>query len=138
MKKCPYCAESIQDEAIVCRHCGGDLTDMNWKEFADRYKAADPATQGKLWADLTEDQRRYFHTNFVLSGPSVQSPPAVNKSTKILIGSIVGIFGVFILLVVLLNTGLSSAGLVADWYIHLAGHCYLALCPAAVPCSNRW
>ena len=35
MKKCPFCAEDIQDEAIKCKHCGEFLDAPISKQFAE-------------------------------------------------------------------------------------------------------
>lgn len=50
MKKCPYCAEEVQEEAVVCRHCNRDLSQKKSFQLSSggKGKKASPAAWGCL------------------------------------------------------------------------------------------
>jgi type IV pilus assembly protein PilA len=52
MKRCPYCAEEIQDEAVVCRFCQRPLTQNPGVAIGASVPAANAETSGKAVTSL--------------------------------------------------------------------------------------
>ena len=50
MKKCLFCAEEIQDSAIRCKHCGGDIAGAEASAKEAKFEQSYSNGFGKLWA----------------------------------------------------------------------------------------
>lgn len=82
MKKCPYCAEEIQDEAIVCKHCGRELLEEKWRAYCAWYAKLTSAQQLAALRQLTPEKRAEAERAWKSLGYSQPTPVEVQASSR--------------------------------------------------------
>jgi len=95
MKKCPFCAEEVQSEAVKCKHCG---------EFFDERMRLAVSQTPSTFAESARPKDWYFKTTFIvvmflcvgpLALPLVWMSPYIKTRNKWIITIIAGVLSYY-------------------------------------------
>ncbi len=75
MSTCPYCAEEIQEAAVVCRHCGEAVVSDDCRAYSERYSRLGPKRAQADWAKLTPEQQGSLAATWKAQGYDDGSSP---------------------------------------------------------------